>query len=154
MKMSEKKLKTITIRGVDSDIYDKFSQTIQSAEMNIGTAINKMMQDIMTDFDEVFPDLSAQSLKSVVKKPTISINGHGDLSISKSDLVDADKRVAFSHIETLRFEADITKEIFLEYVHNVSHCDTVEVPSVLPKLIVLSRIHHTDRVEIYEVPRE
>ncbi len=149
--MSEKMLKTITVRGVDSNIYDQFSKTIQSAEMNIGSAINQMMSDVMKDFDEVFPELSAENLRSQVKKPIIDITGHRDLTINKDDLISAGKRVEFSHIENLKFEADITKEIFLEYVLSVSHCEMVEVPSVLPKLIVLSRINHSDQVEIYNV---
>ena len=152
--MSEKTLKTITVRGIDSNIYDQFSKTIQSAEMNIGSAINKMMYDVMKDFDEVFPDLSAENLRSEVKKSKISITGSNFLSINKDDLISADKRVSFSHIEHLRFEADITKEIFIEYVRSVNHCDFVEVPSILPKLIVLSRINHSNKVEIYKVEEE
>lgn len=144
-------LKNITIRGVDERTYDEFSQTIRLASLSMGKAITKMMQDVMKDFDDVFPELSAKNLKFLVKKDRIRVDNYRTISISKKDLMDADKRVRFRHIDELVFEDDVTSDLFSTYVDNISHCETVRVPSILPKLLIYSKISHANNIEIYEV---
>jgi hypothetical protein len=144
-------LKNITIRGVDERTYDEFSQTIRLASLSMGKAITKMMQDVMKDFDDVFPELSAKNLKFLVKKDRIRVGNYRTISISKKDLLDADKRVRFRHIDELVFEDDVTSDLFSTYVDSISHCETVRVPSILPKLLIYSKISHANNIEIYEV---
>lgn len=147
-------LKNITIRGVDERTYDEFSKTIQLSGLSMGEAITKMMQDVMKDFDDVFPELSAKNLKFLVKKDRIRVSSYRTMSISKKDLVDADKRVRFRHIDELVFEDDVTSDLFAIYVDSISHCETVRVPSVLPKLLIYSKISHANNIEIYDVESE
>jgi phenylalanyl-tRNA synthetase alpha subunit len=147
-------LKNITIRGVDERTYDEFSKTIRLASLSMGEAVTKMMQDVMKDFDDVFPELSAKNLKFLVKKDRIKVSSFGTISISRKDLVDADKRVRFRHIDELVFEDDVTSDLFSTYVDSISHCETVRVPSVLPKLLIYSKISHANNIEIYEVSDE
>ena len=86
-------VKNITIRGVDLEAYNEFSNKLKDFNMNVGDAFNRIIGDVMNDFDEVFPDLSADSLRSELKKKSINIAGHGTLSISRKDLEEADKRI-------------------------------------------------------------
>ena len=144
-------LKNITIRGVDERTYDEFSQTIRLASLTMGEIITKMMQDVVKDFDDVFPKLSAKTLKFLVKKDQIKVSNYRTISISKKDLVDADKRVRFRHVDELVFEDDVTSDLFSSYVDSISHCETVRVLSVLPKLLIYSKISHANNIEIYEV---
>jgi hypothetical protein len=147
-------LKNITIRGVDERTYDEFSQVIKLASLTMGEAITKMMQDVMKDFDDVFPELSAKNLKFMVKKDRIRVSNYRSISISKKDLVDADKRVRFRHIDELVFKEDVTSDLFSTYVDSISHCETVRVPSVLPKLLIYAKISHVNNIDIYEVRDE
>ncbi len=147
-------LKSVTIRGVNGGTYDEFSQVIQMAGLTMGEAITKMMGDVMRDFDEVFPDLSAASLKLMAKKDRIRVQHYGRMSISRRDLEEADRSVKFEHIDELTFEEDVTTDVFTTYVRGVEHCQLVRVPSVLPKLVIYSKITHTTDVEIYPVGSE
>jgi len=79
-KEENKSIKTVTIRGVDGQIYDEFSQVIQASGMTMGDAVSKMMRDVSKDFDEVFPMLSAMSLKYMVKKDKITVKHYDDLT--------------------------------------------------------------------------
>ena len=147
-------LKSVTIRGVNGGVYDEFSQVVQMAGLTMGEAITKMMGDMMRDFDETFPDLSAESFRMMVKKDKIAVQHHERLSVSRKDLEDANRGIVFQHIRSLTFEADVTEEVFNTYVRNIQHCDTVRVPSVLPKLQIYAKIAFTDNIEIYDVEDE
>ena len=147
-------LKSVTIRGVDGGVYDEFSQVVQMAGLTMGEAVTKMMGDVMRDFDETFPDLSAESFRMMVKKDKIAVQHHERLSVSRKDLEDANKGIVFQHIRSLTFEADVTEEVFNTYVRNIQHCGTVRVPSVLPKLQIYAKIAFTDDIEIYDVEDE
>ncbi len=148
-KEENKSIKTVTIRGVDGQIYDEFSQVIQVSGMTMGNAVSKMMRDVSKDFDEVFPMLSAMSLKYMVKKDKITVKHYDDLTVSLKDLEDAGKRVKFEHIGYLTIKSDVTTEAFETYIDKIEHCETVRVPNVLPKLLIYSKIAHCDRVEIF-----
>ena len=141
--------KTVTIRGVDGQIYDEFSQVIQSSGMTMGDAISKMMRDVSKDFDDVFPKLSAMSLKYMVRKDKITVEHFDTLSVSLNDLEDTDKRVRFQHIRSLTIEPDITVEAYETFVARIEHCGIVRVPDVLPKLLIYSKISHCEQIMIY-----
>lgn len=143
-------LKSVTIRGVDGGVYDKFSQVVQMAGLTMGEAVTKMMGDVMRDFDEVFPDLSAESFRLMVSKDKISVQHHDALSVSRGDLEAADRSVVFQHIRRLTFEGDVTEEAFNTYVRSVQHCGTVRIPSVLPKLQIYAKIAFVDNIDIYD----
>lgn len=147
-------LKNITIRGVDAMVYDEFSQVMRTAEVTMGEALTRMMGDVLRDFDEVFPTLSAESLRYMMKRNKISISHYGTLRISRKDLVEADRRVNFNHIEELIFEEDVTEEDLNTYVGYIDHCDTVVFPSTLPKLLIYSKTQHTKNIETYDVDRQ
>ena len=147
-------LKSVTIRGVNGGTYDEFSQVIQMAGLTMGEAITKMMGDVMRDFDETFPDLSAESFRLMVKKDRINVQHHERLSVSRKDLEDANRGIVFQHIRSLTFEADVTEEVFNTYVRTIQHCDTVRMPSVLPKLQIYAKIAFTDNIEIYDAEDE
>lgn len=143
--------KSVTIRGVNSEIYEQFAKKMKISEMNIGDALSKMMTDVMADFDEVFPDLSSESLRDQIPLKRISINHHDELSISRKDLEDSNARISFNNIDLLTFEKDVSRDDFIKFVRSINHCDEVKLPSVLPKLIALSLMNSCENVEMYDV---
>ena len=106
--MSEemKKLKNVTIRGIDSDVYEEFSSSIKSLNRNIGEAVTLMMKDILQDFDGTFPTLSSRRSLGKLQHKTARISHHDHLSISKSDLEEAGITFSFQHIDKLIFEPE------------------------------------------------
>ncbi|MFX1284045.1 MAG: hypothetical protein ACFFB5_10340 [Promethearchaeota archaeon] len=153
-KEGKSKLKNVTIRGIDSDIYDQFSYKIRNLRMNLGEAITKMMNDIIMDLDDSLDDLPALRARTTFNNFTLerlSINHYDRLKISRADLEEANAQVNFSHIDKLTFLPDVTREVFTQYVKSVSHCGTVRMPSIFPKLIMYSKLQFCDRIEVYNV---
>jgi hypothetical protein len=146
-----KRMKNVTIRGIDSEIYDEFSSSIKSLKMNIGEAITQMMQDVMEDFGDTFPSLTAKGSLGKIKKDRITINALDTLRISKKDLEEAGAQVKFSHMGKLIFEPDVDLATFNKYVRGIHHCDYVKIPAFLPKLILLSKTQYCGKVETYSV---
>ena len=151
------KLKNVTIRGIDSDIYDQFSHQIRNLRMNLGDAITKMMKDIIVDLDESLDDLPALRIRTTFNNfalERLSINHYDRLKIGRADLEEANAKISFSHIDKLTFLPDVTREVFTRYVKSVSHCGIVRMPSIFPKLIMYSKLQFCDRIEVYNVEDE
>ncbi|MFW9853674.1 MAG: hypothetical protein ACFFFG_01345 [Candidatus Thorarchaeota archaeon] len=147
-------LKNVTIRGVDSDIYENFSNKIKMLDMTIGDAITKMMRDIAANLDETFTDLdlkSPLSSRALIGLEKVTVSHHKKLEINAKDLVDANSQISFAHINSLRIGADVTKNLFMRYIRNISHCKEVKLPGILPKLLLLSKISFCGNIEMYEV---
>ncbi|MHA2362611.1 MAG: hypothetical protein ACXAC7_01540 [Candidatus Hodarchaeales archaeon] len=153
MKSKPEKLKNITIRGIDAKYYEEFSHAMKILNMNMGDAVTKMMKDVLSDFDETFPDLSAKSFVKSKELPRASINHHDSLTISESDLLDANVRFSIAHCEIVEFSPDIKPKTFSRHIRSVSHCDEVRIPSILPKLLVYSKIQFCDNIEVFDVDK-
>lgn len=148
-----RKLKNITIRGIDSSIYDDFSHSMKMLNMNIGDAVTKMMRDVMEDLDETFINMDISSKLSSKKLfgrlERAKISHHRYLEISGEDLIDANAQLSFNHIDELKILPDVTREVFTKYIRSINHCKKVMIPNILPKLLLLSKINFCDQIEVY-----
>ncbi|MFX0182580.1 MAG: hypothetical protein ACFE95_05800 [Candidatus Hodarchaeota archaeon] len=152
------RLKNVTIRGIDSEIYDEFSHSMKMLNMTIGDAVTKMMRDVIEDLDESFSDLKIRSKLSFKKLfdrlEKASVRHHRRLIITGKDLLEANAALSFSHIGELIISPDVTREIFNKHIRHISHCRTVRVPDILPKLLLLSRIKFCRNIEIYSTDND
>lgn len=147
---NEENLKSISIRGVNADVYEQFVNKTKKLDMNVGNAITKLMQDVVSSFDEEFPQISARSLRTTHKMP-ISILGHVDLTISKQDLEEPGEKISFVNITNLYFTPDVDKDTFQKCIHKIIGCRGVRVPNIFPKLVLLSKLVECKNVDVYEV---
>lgn len=148
--MSRRGPKNVTIRGIDADTYDDFSQNMKILGMTMGEAISKMMKDVLADFDGTFPAISAKTFRKAARLPKLSIVDHDHISIQAQDLAESESRIVFHDIKFLEFEPNVTRELFLRHVSHISDCKLVRLPAILPKLLVLSKIRDCSEIEIYE----
>jgi hypothetical protein len=152
------KLKNVTIRGINSEIYDEFSHSMKMLNMTIGDAVTKMMRDIIDDLDESFSDLKIRSKLSSKKLfdrlERAAVKHHRRLIINGKDLTEANAALSFSHIGELMISSDVTRELFNKHIRHISHCQTVRVPEILPKLLLLSRIKFCRNIEIYSADND
>ena len=144
------KLKNVTIRGINSSVYDDFSRKMRDLELNLGDAVNKMMEDVLTDFNDAFPDLTARATFGKFHMQKASISHYDKLTITKKDLEEANTRFSFTHIDYLTIATDVTRDVFEKYIRSISHCRRVRIPSILPKLLIYSKMFHIDEVEVYD----
>lgn len=145
-KLSNSKLKNVTIRGVNSHTYDEFSRKVRDLELNLGDAVNKMMEDVLADFDDAFPDLTARASFGRFHMQKASIAHYNELTITKRDLEESNARFSFTHIDKLVIANDVTREVFEKYIRSISHCRRVYIPASLPKLFVLSKMFQIDEI--------
>ncbi len=143
-------LKNITIRGINPDLYDEFTQRVKTLNLSIGDAVNRMMTDIIEDFNGTFPQLSARGTFGKLALEKAYIAHHDKLSISKRDLEEANTVFYFQHIDQLIIEPDVDLETFQTYIHSIQHCGLVKIPNILPKLLLLSKIRFCEKIEVYK----
>ncbi len=142
--------KSISIRGVNAEIYDQFVNQIKKIDLNVGDAITKLMKDVINTFDEEFPELSANSLK-MMSLERLNIVHHDGITITKQDLVESGRKVSFINCRDLTFAKDIDKPTFLQYVEHITNCDGITMPKILPKLISYSKLQRCRNIKFYEV---
>ena len=141
--------KIISIRGVNSDVYDQFAVKVKELDMNIGDAITQMMNGVLSDFDDVFPHISSEKLRGLAPLAKSVVQHQRELKVTKRDLEEAGERFDFMHISNLTFAEDVDRETFEKYVHSVMHCGTVYVPKILPRLKMFSKIQHCKQIIFY-----
>ncbi len=141
-------IKNITIRGVDMEIYDIFTNKLRDYNLNIGEAFNKMMNDVLKDFDSIFQESSTYDFIQQKKRlPKVHISSHQTLVISDEDLLSTKSRISFHNIDNLKFDSTVTKEIFLKHVDRIQNCTLVQFGQNFPKLLALAYCNNCDTVE-------
>lgn len=140
--------KSITIRGVDLELYENFTTKLKEYNMNVGEAFSQMMDDILKNFDEIFNESTAHDYVEQQRRlPRLTIESHQELAISAKDLIDTKSKVSFREITSLKFDESVTKEIFLKYVRDIRRCGLVQFGKEFPRLIALAYSEDCDNVE-------
>lgn len=141
--------KIITIRGIDTDVYNKFSQKIKSLSLNIGEAVTKMMIGVIDNSNIEFAESASIALRADIE--TISVTEQSELIVSNEDLLEIDNRYVFMNINYLKFESDVDPETFMRKIATIRSCQKVIIPNFLPRLKILSKIKFCPDVELYDV---
>ena len=144
-----RKRKNITIRGLKSDVYESFSNKVQSLNLNLGIVISKMLIAALAKFNGEFPTLSARDIKPPTRLLNLDISHRDVITISRSDLEQSQVRVSLHKIKKVTIEQDVTDELLKKYVSSISECEMVHIPKNLPKLISLSLLNKCQNYEFY-----
>ena len=140
--------RNITIRGVDLEVYEAFTSKLREYNMNIGEAFNKMIQDVLENFDAIFNQSSNYDYYEQQRRlPRLSIESHQELVINVKDLEETKSRISFRNIDSLSFDETVTKESFLKHVKDIRRCSMVKFSTSFPKLIALAYCEDCDNVE-------
>ena len=153
-----RRLKQITIRGVDEALYRQVSRLARRLGVNVGTLINKSMELLLSRLPgESVPKVGRLALDVPVEFTVGLLEGVGsvvedveELSVSRRDLEQVDGGVAFVSVRKLEFEDDVDPEIFREKVRAILSCGEIVIPRDLPKLLVLSVSRGVGRVVVRE----
>ncbi len=150
------KRKDVTIRGVNSDLYDKAAEVARRTGKTIGDVINEALklfldmteglrtslQPIVDGAKEAGKILGA-SMSSLAPAMISSLD---ELEISKGDLEQFRKKIIFSDIKKLYFTDDVDSETLEKYVAMIRNCEEVRVPKSISKLLVLSRCRDIEKL--------
>lgn len=152
--MGDQEKKTYTIRGLDPDLYRRFSETAKRLGLNVGELMNEAMRTLLAilsftgeagqkigrEASKLLSELiksSHKSLKEAVEsaKNTIVVSGIDELSISRRDLESIDKQVILVNIKELYIDDDVDWKLLDEKIKSVKMANKVVIPSHIPKLL-------------------
>ncbi|MDK2463803.1 MAG: hypothetical protein QI223_03390 [Candidatus Korarchaeota archaeon] len=152
----EERKKDVTIRGVDSDLYDRAAEIARRTGKTIGEIINEALglfidltegirsgiQPLVDSAKEASRRIG-EGLTSAV--PTV-ISDLEEIEVTKTDLEQFGRRVVFQNIDRLIFTDDVDAETFDKYVALIRNCEEVKPPKGVSKLLVLSKCRRVERL--------
>ena len=121
----------VTIRGIDDEIYRRFSAEAR----NRGIAIGKLVTQAMSNLLEVKP-MENYKIENIDE----------ELIVSKKELESLLKPVIFKNISKLTFTEDVDAPTFIAYVEKMQNIEELKVPDTLTKLLILAKSKHVGKI--------
>ena len=145
----QRRRKNITIRGLKADLYENFSNKVQSFNLNLGIVFSKMIMAAIAKFNGEFPTLSARDIKPPTKLLHLDISHKEIIKLSRKDLEESQVRVSLHKIKQVRVEEDVTDDVLKKHIIAITDCELVQIPKSIPKLISLSLLKKCTNTEFY-----
>ncbi len=138
----EEDKRAITIKGVDSELYDKISELARLKGRTIGDIVSqafKLYLSLLEAGGKVI-SFTESVLSGIKKKVNVQlIKDIEKLEVDRALLEEAESLLLFVGIKELVFSDDVTQELFDEKVGNIVDCRLVEIPRSLSKLKALKK---------------
>jgi len=139
--------KTVTVRNIDKETYDKLMAVARELGMKSGEVINQALRTFLATVEygismpiEATKEASKQFFAKLAELKDVSIISDLDkLDVSAEDLNAVKGKVLFRNIKELRFEDDVTIDLFKSKILGITLVDKSVLPKNLPKLVVLRR---------------
>ncbi len=113
----------VTIRGIDDEIYAKFTAEAKKRELSIGELTTIVMRALVED----------------ISTTNYRIGNLTTLLVTKKDLESLKGPVMFHNIKTLEFADDIDWDSFDRSVMSIKTCTKVLIPQSLTRFQVLTK---------------
>ena len=134
--------KNITIRGIKPELYDDFSNKIQSWNLNLGIVISKMLAAAISRFNGEFPTLSAKDIAPAKRLLRLQISRKDSITLTKSDLEQSEGRIELNRIKIVVIDHNVTDDLLKRHIESINECELVRIPQTIPKLVALSFLNH------------
>ncbi|OPY33139.1 MAG: hypothetical protein A4E32_00813 [Methanomassiliicoccales archaeon PtaU1.Bin124] len=122
----------VTIRGIDDEVYAKFTAEAKKREMSIGELTTIVMRALVED----------------ISTTNYRIGNLSSLQVSKKDLESLKGAVLFHNIKTLEFAEDIDWDTFDQRVMSIKNCTKVLIPHTLTRFQVLTKCAMVSEVKV------
>ncbi|MFB6470886.1 MAG: hypothetical protein TU36_006620 [Vulcanisaeta sp. AZ3] len=137
--------KTVTIRGLNTDIYDRISRLARETGMTIGEIVNDALKRYTAALESV-----SRTIDNMIRAgDVIVISGISSLTVAKTDLESLEKPVVFKDMDELVFADDVTNDLIKNKVAKIVNVNTVYVPNTVSTLLIASKSEFVKRI----VPR-
>ncbi len=157
MSTSTSERRTVSIRGVDSELYRRLVAISKEAGKTVGevfneaaalyVALSRRFSGSLERMVEAIGELK-QSFREGFESAGIRIADIRELTISRSDLEAFGKPVILHRIGRLTLDDTVDNECFKEYIGEIRGCDEVVIHPGLSKLLVLSRCREVKSVKV------
>ncbi|MGC9072289.1 MAG: hypothetical protein ACP5HK_06325 [Acidilobus sp.] len=161
----EEKGKVYTIRGLDPEIYERFSKTAKELGVTVGDLMNMAMSNLLVtleaskDVGQKLSDTLSRLLdrlkaaQSSAVRTVVSavadfdlVSDIDELTVTKADLQAADKPIVFSNIKRLVFAADVDWDTLSSKVRSIKVVNELVVPKGIPVLQLAKRCQLVKRI--------
>jgi hypothetical protein len=144
---------TITVRGVDRELYEELARLARETGRNVGEMLNLAMRLLIAQVRsglELFGrkvESMKQALDQVLEEQgSMVVSGVEELTVSRRDLEATTKPVIFKSMKKLIFGSDVDPGTFSDKVKAIVAVDEVIVPKGFPKLLVAQRCRLVKRI--------
>jgi putative transposon-encoded protein len=120
----------VTIRGIDDDVYAKFTAEAKKQDLSIGELTTIVMRALVED----------------IGTDNYRIGNLTSLDVTRKDLESLKGPVMFHNIKTIEFADDIDWELFDLRVRSIKNTGKVLIPQGLTKFQVLTQCNKVGEV--------
>ncbi|GAB6943530.1 hypothetical protein JCM14467A_03120 [Vulcanisaeta sp. JCM 14467] len=137
--------KTVTIRGLSTDIYDRVSKLARETGTTIGEIVNEALRRYITTLENI-----SRAIDNMIRSgDVVVISGVSSLTVTRADLEALDKPVIFKDMDELIFAEDVNNDIIKNKVARIVNVNTVYVPKSVSTLLIASKSEFVKKI----VPR-
>ncbi|MFW9992432.1 MAG: hypothetical protein ACFFD4_10320 [Candidatus Odinarchaeota archaeon] len=143
----ERRSTTVTIRGVDKNLYDQFVGLTKIWGRNTGHVFNHLISNYRKGHPLMPPRMKRHTSDKNLQIEIIE--GIEELRISKKDLLEAGNNVKyyFRSINNLVFSEDCDNQVLLNHVHRIRNCN-VKMPETVSNLLFYSIVRQRIPLDI------
>ncbi|AWR97428.1 hypothetical protein DFR86_07610 [Acidianus sulfidivorans JP7] len=151
----EEKKKTITVRGVDSSLYEKAVVTARQTGKTVGDIVNQALSSFLgladtaeEKFDKLLTGVKDTG-KSFIegykesKKNLLIISNVDELTINKDEILRSNNIISFRNIRKLQLNID---EETLKYIDSIIGVDELIIPKGINKILLLSKCKFVKKI--------
>jgi putative transposon-encoded protein len=120
----------VTIRGIDDDVYAKFTAEAKKQDLSIGELTTIVMRALVED----------------IGTDNYRIGNLTSLDVTRKDLESLKGPVMFHNIKTIEFADDIDWELFDLRVRSIKNTGKVLIPKALTRFQVLTKCNKVGEV--------
>lgn len=145
-KTKEEKV-SITIRGIDKELYENISKKAKELNITIGNLFNEAMKEFLSMLDDgldAFQKITDRTVTSIranipAQTSSIIIKNIGEIKLTAADLSKADKPIIIINVKKVELSNDVTEELFREKIKAIKFSDEVVVPKNISIILVAQR---------------
>ncbi|MCG2882173.1 MAG: hypothetical protein L7G91_04840 [Acidilobus sp.] len=163
----EEKGKVYTIRGLDPELYERFSRTAKELGVTVGDLMNMAMSNLLVTLEaskdvgqrvssvlsrilDKIKEAQAAAMRTVVGAVADFdlISDIDELTVTKADLQAAERPIVFSNIKRLVFAPDVDWETLNSKVRSIKVVNELVVPKGVPVLQLARKCQLVKRIVV------
>ncbi|AFH42337.1 hypothetical protein IOK49_06605 [Fervidicoccus fontis] len=161
---NEEKKITITIRGIDKDLYEKISNKAKQLNTTVGSLVNEAIGNLLASIDigiektSKIVDTTIKAASEAIKTPLselkssittqdyIIISNIGEITVSKNDLESSEKPLIFVNVKRIVFADNVTEELIKNKVRAIKVSDEVIIPKTISSMTIAQKSQFVKKI--------
>ncbi len=136
--------KTISIKGVSADLYNRIQKISNETGKTIGQVTDEAYKSFVGSVNSA-KNISQGFLNGIKEGSSKFIENIKELEITGTDLEEIDRKIIFKNIDILTFK-DIDNDTFDKYVNSIVVVKTIIIPKTVSKARVLLKSNFVDKI--------